>query len=65
MFLPACPKTDDLLLVFISQVGCNSNDDIAFFAMDSLRQLSMKFLEKGELANFRSKKISCDRLSLS
>jgi len=31
-------------------VGCNPNEDVAIFAVDSLRQLSMKFLEKGELA---------------
>ena len=39
-----------------TQVGCNPNEDIAFFAVDSLRQLSMKFLEKGEFANFRFQK---------
>lgn len=38
------------------QVGCNPNEDIAFFAIDSLRQLSMKFIEKGEFANFRFQK---------
>jgi Domain of unknown function (DUF1981) len=41
---------------FFWQVGCNPNEDIAFFAVDSLRQLSMKFLEKGEFANFRFQK---------
>ncbi|KAJ4934028.1 hypothetical protein JOQ06_006835, partial [Pogonophryne albipinna] len=40
----------------IWQVGCNPNEDVAIFAVDSLRQLSMKFLEKGELANFRFQK---------
>lgn len=39
-----------------AQVGCNPNEDVAIFAVDSLRQLSMKFLEKGELANFRFQK---------
>lgn len=39
-----------------NKVGCNPNEDIAFFAVDSLRQLSMKFLEKGEFANFRFQK---------
>ena len=29
------------------QVGCIENGDVSFFAVDSLRQLSMKFLEKG------------------
>ncbi|XP_056019394.1 brefeldin A-inhibited guanine nucleotide-exchange protein 1-like isoform X4 [Ostrea edulis] len=39
-----------------NKVGCNPNEDIAFFAVDSLRQLSMKFIEKGEFANFRFQK---------
>lgn len=34
-------------------VGCNPNEEISFFAIDSLRQLSMKFIEKGEFSNFR------------
>uniref|UniRef100_A0A146LI66 Brefeldin A-inhibited guanine nucleotide-exchange protein 2 n=2 Tax=Lygus hesperus TaxID=30085 RepID=A0A146LI66_LYGHE len=37
-------------------VGCNPNEDIAVFAIDSLRQLSMKFIEKGEFVNFRFQK---------
>lgn len=37
-------------------VGCNPNEEICFFAIDSLRQLSMKFIEKGEFANFRFQK---------
>uniref|UniRef100_A0A183C0R6 SEC7 domain-containing protein n=1 Tax=Globodera pallida TaxID=36090 RepID=A0A183C0R6_GLOPA len=36
--------------------GCSSNQDISHFALDALRQLSMKFLEKGELPNFRFQK---------
>ncbi|KAI9136456.1 hypothetical protein BKA69DRAFT_1104037 [Paraphysoderma sedebokerense] len=36
-----------------NQVGCHQNNNVAFFALDSLRQLSMKFLEKDELANFK------------
>ena len=43
-------------LCLVLQVGCNPNEDVAFFAVDSLRQLSMKFLEKGEFANFRFQK---------
>lgn len=31
-------------------------EDVAFFAVDSLRQLSMKFIEKGEFSNFRFQK---------
>ncbi|KAL1128928.1 hypothetical protein AAG570_013462 [Ranatra chinensis] len=37
-------------------VGCNPTEDIAIFAIDSLRQLSMKFIEKGEFPNFRFQK---------
>ncbi|CAO1347752.1 unnamed protein product [Diamesa hyperborea] len=37
-------------------VGCNANEEISFFALDSLRQLSMKFIEKGEFSNFRFQK---------
>ncbi|KAI6182798.1 hypothetical protein M3Y97_00419900 [Aphelenchoides bicaudatus] len=33
--------------------GCNSKEEISNFALDALRQLSAKFLEKGELKNFR------------
>ena len=39
-----------------NKAGCNSNEEVAFFAVDSLRQLTMKFLEKGEFANFRFQK---------
>ncbi|CAF4740200.1 unnamed protein product, partial [Rotaria sp. Silwood1] len=39
-----------------NKVACNSLQDVAFFAVDSLRQLSMKFLEKGEFPNFRFQK---------
>jgi brefeldin A-inhibited guanine nucleotide-exchange protein len=38
------------------QCGCIPNEEVAFFCVDSLRQLSMKFLEKGELPNFRFQK---------
>lgn len=37
-------------------VGCSKNEDVCFFAVDSLRQLSMKFIEKGEFSNFRFQK---------
>jgi brefeldin A-inhibited guanine nucleotide-exchange protein len=36
--------------------GCSSNETISNFALDALRQLSTKFLEKGELPNFRLQK---------
>ncbi|KAH6833311.1 SEC7-like guanine nucleotide exchange family protein [Perilla frutescens var. hirtella] len=37
---------------FFVTIGCLENLSIAIFAMDSLRQLSMKFLEREELANY-------------
>lgn len=37
---------------FFVNIGCSENLSIAIFAMDSLRQLSMKFLEREELANY-------------
>ena len=37
-------------------VGCSDDEGVAFFALDSLRQLSMKFLEKGELPGFSFQK---------
>ncbi|XP_021954399.1 brefeldin A-inhibited guanine nucleotide-exchange protein 1 isoform X2 [Folsomia candida] len=39
-----------------NRVGCSANEEVSFFAIDSLRQLSMKFIEKGEFANFRFQK---------
>ena len=29
-----------------NKVGCNQNEEVAIFAVDSLRQLAMKFIEK-------------------
>jgi len=42
-----------------NKVGCHANANVAYFAVDSLRQLSMKFLEKGELAHFQFQKVWC------
>lgn len=39
-----------------NKVGCHSNQVIAFFALDSLRQLSMRFLEIDELSHFKFQK---------
>ncbi|VDK79873.1 unnamed protein product [Litomosoides sigmodontis] len=39
-----------------NKAGCNANENISHFAVDALRQLSMKFLERGELPNFRFQK---------
>ncbi|KAL4621672.1 hypothetical protein ACB092_06G246200 [Castanea dentata] len=42
----------NVLSDFFVAIGCSENLSIAIFAMDSLRQLSMKFLEREELANY-------------
>ena len=42
----------NVLSDFFINVGCAENLSIAIFAMDSLRQLAMKFLEREELANY-------------
>ena len=33
-------------------MGCHSNEKVALFSIDQLRQLAKKFLEKDELNNF-------------
>eukprot|EP01116_Phalansterium_solitarium_P005911 TRINITY_DN1816_c0_g1_i6.p1 TRINITY_DN1816_c0_g1~~TRINITY_DN1816_c0_g1_i6.p1 ORF type:complete len:1289 (-),score=563.21 TRINITY_DN1816_c0_g1_i6:393-4259(-) len=38
------------------KVGCHSNQRMAMYAIDSLKQLAMKFLEKNELANYHFQK---------
>ncbi|RMD42126.1 hypothetical protein DV735_g3020, partial [Chaetothyriales sp. CBS 134920] len=39
-----------------NQVGCHNNTTVVFFALDSLRQLSMRFLEIEELPGFKFQK---------
>ncbi|KAK9749282.1 hypothetical protein RND81_02G114900 [Saponaria officinalis] len=41
-----------VLTDFFVTLGCSENLSIAILAVDSLRQLSMKFLEREELANY-------------
>ncbi|KAI8465270.1 MAG: hypothetical protein J3K34DRAFT_525495 [Monoraphidium minutum] len=41
-----------VLSEYFIAVGCHSNLAVAMYAVDSLRQLSMKFLERDELANY-------------
>ncbi|XP_068635928.1 brefeldin A-inhibited guanine nucleotide-exchange protein 2-like [Aristolochia californica] len=41
-----------VLSIFFVTIGCSENLSIAIFAMDSLRQLAMKFLDREELANY-------------
>lgn len=42
----------NVLSDFFVSVGLSENLSVAIFVMDSLRQLSMKFLEREELANY-------------
>ncbi|XP_027332157.1 brefeldin A-inhibited guanine nucleotide-exchange protein 1-like isoform X2 [Abrus precatorius] len=42
----------NVLSDFFVSVGVSENLSVAIFAMDSLRQLAMKFLEREELANY-------------
>lgn len=37
---------------FFVTLGCSENLSIAIYAMDTLRQVSMKFLDREELANY-------------
>ncbi|KAG6119737.1 hypothetical protein E4U14_004894 [Claviceps sp. LM454 group G7] len=46
----------DVLGEHFNRVGCHSNMNIVFFALDSLRQLSMRFMEIEELAGFKFQK---------
>lgn len=38
------------------QVCCHNNPHVGFFALDALRQLAMRFLEKEELSHFKFQK---------
>jgi hypothetical protein len=44
------------LCCYVVQVGIHKNHNVAMYAVDSLRQLAMKFLEKSELANYHFQK---------
>ncbi|KAL2138809.1 hypothetical protein VTI28DRAFT_6215 [Corynascus sepedonium] len=46
----------DVLGEHFNRVGCHANTAIVFFALDSLRQLSMRFMEIEELAGFKFQK---------
>ncbi|GAO17369.1 uncharacterized protein UV8b_00196 [Ustilaginoidea virens] len=46
----------DVLGEHFNEVGCHNNMNIVFFALDSLRQLSMRFMEIEELAGFKFQK---------
>lgn len=46
----------DVLGDHFNQVGCHNNTAVVFFALDSLRQLSMRFMELEELPGFKFQK---------
>ncbi|ESK97600.1 sec7 guanine nucleotide exchange factor [Moniliophthora roreri MCA 2997] len=46
----------DILGEHFNQVCCHNNPHVASFALDSLRQLAMRFLEKEELTHFKFQK---------
>ncbi|PKS05969.1 hypothetical protein jhhlp_007802 [Lomentospora prolificans] len=46
----------DVLGEHFNKVGCHNNTTIVFFALDSLRQLSMRFMEIEELPGFKFQK---------
>ncbi|VDM61551.1 unnamed protein product [Angiostrongylus costaricensis] len=39
-----------------NMAGCNASEIVAHYSVDALRQLAIKFLERGELPNFRFQK---------
>ncbi|KAF9972974.1 Brefeldin A-inhibited guanine nucleotide-exchange protein 2 [Actinomortierella ambigua] len=43
-----------ILQSYFNVVGCHSNANVSTFAIDSLRQLAMKFLARDELAHFNT-----------
>lgn len=49
-------KIWEVLGEHFNQVGCHTNTTVVFFALDSLRQLSMRFMEIGELPGFKFQK---------
>ncbi|KAI9739267.1 MAG: guanine nucleotide exchange protein for ADP-robosylation factor [Cirrosporium novae-zelandiae] len=49
-------KIWDVLGEHFNQVGCHTNTHVVFFALDSLRQLSMRFMELEELPGFKFQK---------
>ncbi|KAL4892440.1 hypothetical protein BDV59DRAFT_41989 [Aspergillus ambiguus] len=49
-------KIWEVLGQHFNHVGCHSNTTVVFFALDSLRQLSMRFMEIEELPGFKFQK---------
>jgi Domain of unknown function (DUF1981) len=47
----------EMMADFFAQIACHSNAMVSVFAIDSLKQLSLKFLEKPELSEFHFQRI--------
>jgi Sec7-like guanine-nucleotide exchange factor len=45
-----------MTFIDLGQVCCHNNPHVGFFALDALRQLAMRFLEKEELPHFKFQK---------
>lgn len=50
-------KIWNTMSVYFDTIACIQNETIALFSIDSLKQLSFKFLEKEELENFHFQKL--------
>lgn len=46
----------EISLIDQGQVCCHNNPHVGFFALDALRQLAMRFLDKEELPHFKFQK---------
>lgn len=47
----------NLLASYFTSIGMNDNIALSMYAIDSLKQLSIKFLQKGELSNFNFQRL--------
>ena len=43
-------------VLLLNEVGCHGKAEVSMYAIDSLKQLSFKFLKKGELAHFQGQR---------
>ena len=47
----------EVMAEYFAKIACHKNSRVSFFALDSLKQLSSKFLEKPELSEFNFQRI--------
>jgi brefeldin A-inhibited guanine nucleotide-exchange protein len=53
----AWTKIWGIMAAYFAKIGCHKNAMVSFFAIDSLKQLSNKFLEKPELSEYNFQRI--------